>query len=129
MNNRRRNLKNINAVLFSLKNAYRGLLFCFYTQRNMVIHAVLGIIVLAVAFALKLPALEMIIIMLTIAFVLAAETFNTALEKAIDLFSTERNELAHVAKDIAAGAVLLASVFAVLVGIIILGPPLLKLLF
>jgi len=111
-------------VLFSLRNAFFGLKYCFSTQRNMVIHAVIGLFVLISALALAVSLTEILFLLTAIFLVLVAETFNTALEKVIDLYTQQRNKLAHIAKDIAAGAVLLTSIFAVLVGLIILGPPL-----
>lgn len=114
----------MSAVLLSLKNAIIGLIFCFRTQRNMAIHSVIGITVLVVAVFLKVPAGKFLFLLTAIALVLVAEALNTALEKTIDLYTNERNNLAQTAKDVAAGAVLLSAVFAVAVGIIILGPPL-----
>ncbi len=111
-------------VFISLKNAYTGLKYCFATQRNMVIHAFIGFVVLITALLLNVPLNGMLFLITAIMVVLVAEALNTALEQAIDLFTKERNQFAHNAKDIAAGAVLLASAFAVLVGLFILGPPL-----
>lgn len=112
------------AVLLSLKNALIGLLFCFRTQRNMIIHAVIGFIVVTVAVCLKVPNAELLFLLTAIAVVLVTEAMNTALEKTIDLYTKKRNYLAQTAKDVAAGAVLLSVIFAVTVGIIVLGPPL-----
>ncbi len=111
-------------VLLSLKNAFFGLKYCFSTQRNMVIHVVIGSFVLISALVLAVSLTEILFLLTAIFLVLIAETLNTALEKGIDLYVQQRNKLAHIAKDIAAGAVLLTSIFAVLVGLLILGPPL-----
>jgi diacylglycerol kinase len=114
----------VNNVWLSLKNAFLGLKYCFVTQRNMVIHAVIGVIVLVFGFSLRVSKYDLLFLMAAVLMVLVAEAFNTALEKTIDLYTRERNHLARVAKDVAAGAVLLTSVFAVIVGLIIFGPPL-----
>ncbi len=114
----------MNRVLNSLKNAFFGLKYCFITQRNMVIHAIFGSVVIVVGVALKISMTEMIFLLAAVFLVLVAEAFNTALEKTIDLYTKERNHLAHIAKDVAAGAVLLTSIYAVIIGLIILGPPL-----
>ncbi len=114
----------MNKVWLSLKNAFLGLKYCFVTQRNMIIHAVIGVIVLAFGFWLKVSKYDLLFLMAAVLMVLVAEAFNTALEKTIDLYTSERNHLARTAKDVAAGAVLLTSVFAVIVGLIIFGPPL-----
>ncbi len=114
----------MNNVWLSLKNAFLGLKYCFVTQRNMAIHSVIGITVLVAGFWLKVSKYDLLFLMAAVLLVLVAEAFNTALEKTIDLHTRERNHLARVAKDVAAGAVLLTSVFAVIVGLIIFGPPL-----
>lgn len=114
----------MNKVWLSLKNAFYGLKYCFVTQHNMIIHAVIGVIVLAFGFWLKVSKYDLLFLMAAVLMVLVAEAFNTALEKAIDLYTRERNHLARIAKDVAAGAVLLTAVFAVIVGLIIFGPPL-----
>lgn len=111
-------------VWLSLKNAWSGLVYCFRTQRNMLIHAVIGALILAAALILRISLVGMLLLITAIVAVIVTEVINTALEQAIDLFSRERSQLAHNAKDIAAGAVLLASAFAVVIGLCILGPPL-----
>ncbi|MBM4235164.1 MAG: diacylglycerol kinase family protein [Firmicutes bacterium] len=111
-------------VWLSLKNAFLGLKYCFMTQRNMIIHVVIGIIVMFFGFWLKVSKYDLLFLLAAVLMVLVAEAFNTALENTIDLYTSERNRLARIAKDVAAGAVLLTSVFAVIVGLIIFGPPL-----
>ncbi|MFO7952627.1 MAG: diacylglycerol kinase family protein [Bacillota bacterium] len=115
-------------VITSFKYAGRGLWYCFATQKNMIVHALIGALVLIAAWGLQVSAVGFLFLLTAIFSVLVAETFNTALEKAIDLFTQERSSFAQGAKDIAAGAVLLTAVFAVLVGLIVLGPPLWKLI-
>ena len=68
--------------------------------------------------------MEWAIIILTVALVWAAEFANTALEAVVDLASPEKHPLAKVGKDVGAAAVLIAALTAVLVGLLILGPPL-----
>ncbi len=111
-------------VLFSFIYAFKGLRYCFCTQRNMVIHTIVGVLVIILAFYLRISLTGMLFLLTAIMLVMVTEVINTALEKAIDLFTSERNHLAHKAKDIAAGAVLLTSLFAVVIGLSILGPPL-----
>lgn len=118
----------MNKVLQSLKNACFGLKYCFDTQRNMIIHAVIGGAVLALGGVLGVSLTGMLFLLSAVILVLVAEAFNTALEKTIDLYTKKRNQLAHTAKDVAAGAVLLTTIFAVIVGILVLGPPLWKFL-
>ncbi len=117
----------IDNVLMSLKNAYLGLLYCFKTQRNMVIHLAAGIVILLLALFLQVSLTGLLFLLTAISMVIVAEAFNTAIEKAIDLYTRERSELAKISKDVAAGAVLLTAFFAVIVGLIVLGPPLWRL--
>jgi len=112
------------SVFRSLKNAFVGLKYCFKTQRNMVIHALFGAAVVITGLSFKVSVFEMLFLLTAIASVLVAEAFNTSLEKTIDLYTVKRNHLAQTAKDVAAGAVLLTSIYAVIVGLIVLGPPL-----
>lgn len=87
-------------------------------------HAGISTAVLVVGFWLGLSMHEWAIIVLTLALVWAAEFFNTALEALTDLINPEQHRLAKIAKDVGAGAVLICAVAAVVVGVLILGPPL-----
>lgn len=118
----------MNKVLRSLRYACFGLKFCFETQRNMIIHAVIGAAILILGAVLRVSLTGMLFLLSAVMIVLVAEAFNTALEKTIDIYTKERNHLAQTAKDVAAGAVLLTTIFAVLVGLVVLGPPLWRLL-
>ncbi|MEW5784665.1 MAG: diacylglycerol kinase family protein [Bacillota bacterium] len=109
-------------LLRSFKDAFAGLFYCFATQRNMTIHAVAGLCVLAFAYWLHVPLVEMLLLLAAVFAVLTAEAVNTALEKAVDVATMDQHELAHIAKDVAAGAVLLTAVFAVITGLAVLGP-------
>jgi len=73
---------------------------------------------------LRLPPRDFAIIIVTITLVWAAELTNTAIEAAIDLASPDRHPLAKAGKDAAAGAVLVTAIGAILIGLLILGPPL-----
>jgi diacylglycerol kinase (ATP) len=108
----------------SFRHAFQGWWYVIRTQRNSWIHAVITLLVVLVALWLHLPMRDWAILFLTIAMVWTAEFINTALEAVVDLTSPERNPLAKVGKDVGAAAVLLASLSAVLVGLLILGPPL-----
>jgi len=109
-------------LLRSFRDAFAGLAYCFATPRNMAIHAAAGAAVLVIAFLLHLEGWEILLNLSAVFAVLVAETFNTAIEKAVDLATKEQHRLAHIAKDAAAGAVLLAAFYALLVGVLILGP-------
>jgi len=96
------------------------------TQRNARIHLSVALLVIALGLWLGLNRTEWAIIILTIGLVLAAESFNTVAEAAVDLATAEYHPLAKIAKDVAAGAVLLTAITAIVVGLLILGPPLWK---
>ena len=83
-------------------------------------------LVIFLAFWLNLPARDWAVILLAIVMVWAAEFFNTAIESIVDLVSPDKHPLAKVGKDVGAAAVLIAALTSVLIGLLILGPPLLK---
>jgi diacylglycerol kinase (ATP) len=116
-------------LLTSFKCAFAGLWYVFRTQRNARIHLSVATVVVAVGLWLGLSRTEWAIIALTVGLVLSAEAFNTVAEAAVDLATAEYHPLAKVAKDVAAGAVLLMAIAAVIVGLLILGPPLWRALF
>ena len=91
------------------------------TERNMKIHLVVAVLVLTLSGFLRLAWAEFLWVALAIALVLVAEGFNTAIEKVVDLVSPDFHPLAGTAKDVAAGAVLVAAGFAVVVGVVIFG--------
>ena len=110
--------------LHSFVHAFRGLAYVVRTQRNAWIHVVISIVVLVVSLWLRLNPLEWAIIILTMAMVFTAEFLNTAIEAVVDLASPHKHPLAKVGKDVGAGAVLIAAIAAILVGLLILWPPL-----
>lgn len=105
--------------------AWAGIVHTYRVQANFRIEVWAGVLAVLLALALRAPLAP---ILLACALVLSVELLNTALEAALDLASPEWHPLAKVAKDAAAGAVLMASVGALLVGLAVLGPPLLRLL-
>jgi diacylglycerol kinase len=108
----------------SFRYAFAGLRYVIRTQRNAWIHAVLSLAVLALSAWLHLSLVEWAVIILTIAMVWTAEFLNTALEAVVDLASPERHGLAKIGKDVGAAAVLISAGASILVGLLILGPPL-----
>ena len=110
--------------LTSFKYAFSGVWHVLRTQRNARIHLSLALVAIVLGLWLGLSRIEWAIIVLTIGLVLAAESFNTVAEAAVDLATAEYHPLAKIAKDVAAGAVLLMAITAVVVGLLILGPPL-----
>lgn len=107
------------SVFESFNFAFEGIIHVLRTQRNMRIHFLVAAVVLIVAFAAGVSKLELIALLLAIAFVLIAEMINTAVEGAIDVATTSFDPMAKLAKDIAAGAVLIATATAVAIGYLI----------
>jgi diacylglycerol kinase (ATP) len=108
----------------SFGNAFRGWWYVLRTQRNAWLHAFVAAAAITLSVWLRLKPLEWAVILLTMAMVFAAEFFNTAIEAVVDLASPQKHPLARVGKDVGAGAVLIAALAAVVIGALILGPPL-----
>lgn len=109
-------------LIDSFNCAFEGVVYAFKTQRNIRIHFLAAGIVLLVSLVLKLTKLEILMLLTTIAFVIVTEMINTAIEVAIDMITREQHPLAAIAKNVAAGAVLVASFLAVIVGYLIFFP-------
>ena len=113
-------------ILRSFYFAFAGLAYLFRTQRNARIHAIVGAAACGFALWLGISRAEWAVLVFTIALVLIMEGLNTAIELAIDLASPTIHPLAKAAKDLAAGMVLIGAMASVAVGLLILGPPLLR---
>jgi diacylglycerol kinase len=111
-------------LMASFGFAFAGIAYLFRTQRNARIHLVISAIVCLLAAWLRVTRVEWAILVLTIASVLILEGLNTALEAVVDLATPQIHPLAKIAKDVMAGMVLIAAIAAVIVGLLILGPPL-----
>ena len=96
--------------------ALNGIVFTFKTQRHMRFHLYVVVIVLGLGIVANLGLREMLVLLFTISLVLVAEMFNSAIEATVDLVSPSYNPLAKFAKDIAAGAVLITTIIALVVG-------------
>ena len=107
------------SILESFNFAFEGVIHVLRTQRNMRIHFAIAAVVLVAALALGVDKGELIALLLAISFVLIAEMINTALEAGIDVATTSFDPLAKLAKDISAGAVLIATVNAVAIGYLV----------
>lgn len=116
----------IRSRLRSFGYAFEGWGHVLRNEPNSWIHAFVSVAVLIVAAWLHLPLRDWAVLLLTIAIVWAAEFFNTAIEKVVDLASPQEHPLAKVSKDVSAAGVLLAAFTAILIGLLILGPPLLQ---
>lgn len=102
--------------------AFHGIKYLFKHEHNARIHAVVAILTIAAGFLFHIKNIEWCIVAVCIGAVTAAEAVNTAIEKICDKVSPERNDLIGIAKDTAAGAVLLLAVSSVIAGLIIFIP-------
>lgn len=108
--------------ILSFGFAIQGLITFFKTQHNAWIHLLATIIVITAGFVLKVNHSEWCWLIVAIAMVFMAEMFNTAIEFLTDLVSPQFHPLAKKVKDVAAGAVLIAAIGAVVIGLIIFIP-------
>lgn len=114
-----------NPLARSFQNAFSGIYYVLRTQRNARIHLVITTAVGLVGTWLGLGISQWVPLVLAAGLVWTAEIVNTAVETLVDLSSPQERSLAGIAKDVSAGAVLLSAAAAAVVGILILGPPLL----
>ncbi len=106
----------------SFNAAFDGVVYALKTQRNMRLHFLATGIVLTASLIFKLTKLEILMLFVTIAFVIVAEMINTAVEVVVDLITLEQHPLAAIAKNVAAGAVLVAATVALIVGYMVFFP-------
>jgi diacylglycerol kinase len=103
-------------------HAFRGLWYALRTQRNARVHVSIAILAILLGIVLRISAVEFAMIFVAITGVFIAEMFNTVFELCIDLASPEYSPLAKIAKDVAAGAVLLSAILSVVIGVFVFGP-------
>jgi diacylglycerol kinase len=108
-------------LLDSLRHARDGFAFTLRYERNMRIHTSIAVIIMVFALFIYVSAIELLLMLLAITLVIVSELLNTAIEKTLDLAMPEQHPLAKAAKDCAAAAVLVCALFAIAVGIIIIG--------
>ena len=113
-------LKGQQGVGRSFEHAYEGMLSAVRTQRNMRFHVLVAPVVLVGSVLVGVSSIELAVLVLTILVVFVTEMLNTALEFTVDLVTSEYHPLAKLAKDVSAGAVLVSSIGAVVVGCLIL---------
>src|SRR3989344_5503082 len=109
-------------MLQSFKYAFEGVFFSIRHNRNMRIHLTVAFLVILASIYFKISAFEMSILGVMIVLVICTEMINSALEEMVDLIINEHRKEAKIAKDVGAGMVLVASIGAVIVGILIFTP-------
>ncbi len=108
----------------AFKHAFSGLFYVLKTQKNSWVHATATVLVILVGFLLRLPPLQFAVLLIVIGLVWVVEILNTSIEAIVDMVSPEHHNLAKIAKDTAAAAVLFAAILSVVVGLLLLSPPL-----
>ena len=106
-------------IFDSFNYAFEGIIHTLRTQRNMRIHFVVAIAVIVFAVIVSVSKMELIVLLISISFVLIAEMINSAIEGAIDVATSSFDPMAKLAKDVAAGAVLIATLNAIAVGYLV----------
>jgi len=114
----------IRSRIRSFKHAFAGVWYVIRTQKNAWIHLTIMIIVIILAAWLRVSRFDWAVLVFTIGMVWLAEFLNTSIEAIVDLVSPQRHPLAKVSKDVGAAAVLISAATAVIVGLLLLGPPL-----
>lgn len=108
--------------LKSFTFAWKGILTCAGHEQNITFHILAAIVVIAAGFFFGISHVEWMVVMLCIGMVIAAELFNSAIERLVDLVSPQWNKIAGEVKDIAAGAVLVTAIAAAVVGLMVFLP-------
>lgn len=111
-----------NKYIRSFKYAFSGIAKVFLSERNFRFHSMAAILVVSLGFIFNITLIEWLFTITAIGMVIVAETFNSAIEKLVDLVSPEKNEKAGWVKDVAAGATLLATIIAVVIGLVVFIP-------
>ncbi|EJL47207.1 diacylglycerol kinase [Brevibacillus agri] len=119
-------MKEFRRMAKSFGYALQGIGHTVKTQRNMQIHVAAAVIVLAAAWWLHIPRSDVLLVFFSIGLVFSLELANTAVEAVVDLASPDWHEKAKIAKDACAGAVLVAAILSVIIGMAVFGPPLLQ---
>ncbi len=113
----------------SFQYAFAGIWHTLKTQRNAQIHVVIAMLIFIAGLFFHLHPIEWAVLTLTIGFVISTEMLNTVAEAAMDYATTDFNPQVKIIKDVAAGAVLVSAIVAVIVGLLVLGPPVWQWLF
>ena len=112
----------------TFRNARKGMRLSIKSERNIRIHLFIAALVVVTAFCLNFSINKFCILFLTIAAVISAELFNSAIEFSLDaIFHNRYSRMVGMAKDIAAGAVMVVSISAIMVGVLLFAPPIISL--
>ena len=112
----------------SFKYAFSGIKLCFKDEQNMLIHFTMAILVIIAGFLFRINYIEWIVCLLLIGIVFMMELLNTAIENTCDAVTDKDNQFVKIAKDTAAGAVLMISIISAIIGLIIFVPKIMEVL-
>lgn len=115
-------------IVLSVRCASKGIRYVVATERNIRVHLIVFALVVMASMLLRIPRIEFLLVLAISALMISFELTNTAIERLADKVSPEYNAQIGIVKDIMAGAVLVSSIFAIIIGLIIFTEPLLKLL-
>lgn len=107
-------------------NALRGIVYCIKTEKHMRVHMFFAVLAVGLSWYLQISTIEWLLIILVITLVITLEIINSAIERTVDLYTLEEHPLARVAKDAAAGAVLIAALSALIIGAVVFLPKICK---
>ncbi len=113
-------------IIDSFKYAFQGICTSFRNERNIKIHILIMLLVILSGVFLRFSKEEWMICILLFAIVIAGELFNTSIETIVDIIMPEKNEKAKIAKDVAAGAVLVLAISAAMIGFMIMIPKIIR---
>ena len=125
---KRLKLQGKTSFIDSMNHALDGISYTVEKERNFKIEFMIAILVLILGFIFKISKVEWLILLLTISSVLGLELVNTSIERCVDLVTKDYKELAKNAKDVAAGAVLITSIFSIFIGVVIFLPKILEMI-
>ncbi len=111
-----------NKIHHSFGYAIEGVVHAYRENRNIRIHTIIAIIIFAIGAYFNISRTEYLIVLLTVVLVMSSEMINTSIEEMTNLITTEHRAEAKIAKDVAAGMVLVTSVSAVVVGLVVFLP-------
>ena len=113
----------------TFKNARKGMRLSIKSERNIRVHFLAALLAVVTGFCLNFSIIRFSILLLAIGSVIAAEMFNSAIEFALDaIYHNRYSRIVGMAKDIAAGAVMVVSVIAIMIGVLLFAPPIIKIL-
>lgn len=115
-------MKDKKRLINSFKYAFEGIISALKTEKNMKIHVLIMILVIIFGIILKISKIEWIICIVLFGLVISLELINTAIENVVDLITQEINPKAKIAKDVAAGAVLVSAITSAIIGLMIFVP-------